>query len=98
MRVGRVVRARLSSKAKKPAYRLEIDFGPDGVKTSSAQVTDLYQPDDLVGRLVVAVTNFPPKQVADVRSDVLVLGVPQGTGEVVLLNVDREVPLGSRIA
>lgn len=98
MRVGRVLRAMPSAKAKKPSYRLEIDFGPAGTKISSAQLTHLYRPEDLVGRLVAAVTNFPAKHVAHVRSEVLVLGVPLDNGEVVLLNVDRDVPLGSRIA
>ena len=98
IQVGRIVRAEPSAKAKKPAYKLWIDFGDLGIKASSAQVTALYQLEDLIGRLVGAVTNFPPKQVADLVSEVLVLGVPvDGTEEVVLIGPDRDVPVGSRI-
>jgi tRNA-binding protein len=97
MRVGRVVRAEPFPKARKPAYRLWIDFGePLGVKKSSAQVTAYYTPEALVGRQVVAVTNFPPRQVADFMSEVLVLGVPL-EGEVVLLSPERDVPPGVRV-
>lgn len=96
MRAGRVVRAEPFPEARRPAYKLWIDFGPLGVKRSSAQITAFYQPADLVGRMVVAVTNFPPKQVANFLSEVLVLGVPKD-GEVVLLRPDREVEPGARV-
>jgi len=92
IRVGRVINAEDFPKARKPAYKLTIDFGPLGVKRSSAQITELYKKEDLVGKEVVAVMNFPPKQVADFVSEVLVLGVYTENG-VVLLQPDREVPL-----
>lgn len=83
----------------KSACKLWIDFGRDGVKLSSAQVTSLYTADELVGRLVLAVTNFPPKRIGDVRSEVLVLGVPiEGGDNVALIGPDRDVPLGARVA
>ncbi len=97
MRVGRVVRVEDFPRARKPAYRLWVDFGEFGVKKSSAQATALYSKEDLLNRLVVAVTNFPPRQVADFMSEVLVLGVPDGDDGVVLLQPDREVPLGGRV-
>lgn len=97
MRVGRVVRAEPFPEARRPAYRLWIDFGDLGVKRSSAQVTAHYDAADLIGRQVVAVTNFPPKQIATFMSEVLVLGVPSERGEVVLLAPDREVPDGGRV-
>jgi len=96
IRVGRVTNAEDFPKARKPAYKLTIDFGPLGVKNSSAQITELYKKEDLVGKEVVAVMNFPPKQVADFVSEVLVLGVYTENG-VVLLQLDREVPLGCKI-
>jgi len=92
IRVGRVMNADDFPKARKPAYKLTIDFGPLGVKRSSAQITELYKKEDLVGKEVVCVMNFPPKQVADFVSEVLVLGVYTENG-VVLLQPDREVPL-----
>lgn len=97
MRVGRIVRAEPFPEARRPAYRLWIDFGELGVKRSSAQVTAHYSADDLVGRQVVAVTNFPPKQIATFMSEVLVLGVPSEQDEVVLLSPDLEVPEGGRV-
>lgn len=97
MRVGRIARAEEFPAARKPAYRLWIDFGDAGVRKSSAQLTRHYQPDDLLGRLVVAVTNFPPRQIAGFMSEVLVLGVPDADGEVVLLAPDQDVPLGGRV-
>jgi tRNA-binding protein len=97
VRVGRVVAAALNPKARKPAYRLEIDFGPLGRRTSSAQLTALYAPDDLVGRQVVAVVNFPPRRIAGVESQVLVLGVADGDGAIILLSVEREAPPGARV-
>ena len=96
IRVGRVTNAEDFPKARKPAYKLTIDFGPLGVKNSSAQITELYKKEDLVGKEVVCVMNFPPKQVADFVSEVLVLGVYTENG-VVLLQPDREVPLGCKI-
>ena len=97
MRVGRVIEAQPFPEARKPAYRLHIDFGPLGVRRSSAQLTVHYQPEDLVGKLIVAVTNFPPRQVGPVRSEVLVLGVPDDAGAVVLLEPTHAVPLGGRV-
>jgi len=97
MRVGRVLRAEPHEKARKPAYKLWIDFGPLGVKTSSAQITELYRPEDLVGRLVVAAVNLGEKRIAGFVSEVLVLGVADAQGRVVLLEPEREVPLGGRV-
>jgi len=97
VRVGRLVAAELFPKARKPAYKLRIDFGPLGVKTSSAQITKYYEPEDLVGKLVLAVVNFPPRRVADFDSEVLTLGVMLGEGDVVLVQPERDVPLGSRL-
>ncbi|HGY09164.1 MAG TPA: tRNA-binding protein [Oceanithermus profundus] len=97
LRVGRIVRAEPNEKARQPAYRLWIDFGPLGVKTSSAQLTELYRPEELKGRLVVAAVNLGPRRVAGFTSEVLVLGVPDAEGRVVLLAVEREVPPGGRV-
>lgn len=94
IRVGRIQRAEEFAKARTPAYKLWIDFGELGVRKSSAQLTALYTPDELVGRQVIAITNFAPKQIADFMSEVLVLGVPDADGNVVLLAPDRDVPLG----
>ena len=98
IRVGRIIQADDFPKARKPAYKLRIDFGDLGVKTSSAQITKHYAKEDLKGRLVLAVVNFPHRQIADFFSEVLTLGVMLGEGDVVLVQPDREVPLGSRIA
>jgi len=95
MLVGRIARVEVFSKARKPAYKLWIDFGELGIKQSSAQLTALYQPEALIGKQVIAVTNFPPKQIADFMSEVLVLGVPDKDGRVTLLHPDHEVPLGA---
>ncbi len=97
VRVGRVLKVEDFPAARKPAYKLYIDFGSLGVKKSSAQITDLYAKEDLVGRQVVAVVNFPPLQVADFLSEVLVLGAV-AEGGVVLLKPDRTVPPGTPIA
>jgi tRNA-binding protein len=98
IRVGRVVRAENFPEARKPAYKLLIDFGPEvGEKRSSAQLTELYQPENLVGRLVIAVVNFPPRQIGPYVSEVLTLGVPGDRGAVVLLAPDSSVPLGGRM-
>ncbi len=97
MRVGRVVEVEDFPQARKPAYKLTIDFGPLGLKRSSAQLTALYRREDLRGRLVVAVINFPPRQIGPFVSEVLVLGAPDEAGNVVLLALERDVPLGGRI-
>jgi tRNA-binding protein len=97
IRVGRVISAEPLPKARKPAYRLEIDFGPLGMKQSSAQLVALYTPEQLVGRQVLGVVNFPPRRIAGFESQVLVLGVPNVDGDVILLGVERESPLGARV-
>ncbi len=97
LRVGRVVRAELNEQARKPSYKMWIDFGPLGEKTSSAQLSALYRTDELIGRLVIAAVNLGPRNIAGFTSEVLVLGVPNAAGQVVLLAVDREVPLGGRV-
>lgn len=98
IRVGRIVAAQEFPEARKPAYRLQLDFGPAiGMKKSSAQLTRHYQPADLVGRLVLGVINFPPRQVGPFMSEVLTLGVPDDSGQVVLAVPDRDVPLGGRL-
>ena len=98
IRVGRVVAAEEFPEARKPAYKLLIDFGPLGIKKSSAQITARYTTADLVGRMVVAVVNFPPRQVANFLSEVLVLGVTDGSsGDVVLLRPDAAVDPGTRV-
>ncbi|MEO1146104.1 MAG: tRNA-binding protein [Cyanobacteria bacterium J06638_22] len=97
IRAGQVVQAEEFPKARKPAYKLWIDFGELGVKKSSAQITHFYTPEVLVGRQVLAVTNFPPRQVADFMSEVLVLGVVLEDGAVALIQPDRPVPLGLRV-
>jgi tRNA-binding protein len=97
VRVGRIVRVDDFPKARKPAYQLRIDFGELGVKTSSAQIVKHYRKEELLRKLVLAVVNFPPRQIADFFSEVLTLGVMVGEGDVVLVQPDRDVPLGSRI-
>jgi tRNA-binding protein len=97
LRVGRIVRAEPNERARKPAHKLWIDFGPLGEKTSSAQLAALYQADALVGRLIVAAVNLGGRNIAGFRSEVLVLGLPDAEGRVVLLSVEREVPLGGRV-
>lgn len=99
IRVGRVVRAEPFPEARKPAIRMWIDFGPEiGERKSSAQVTAHYTPETLLGRQVMAVVNFPPRQIGPVRSEVLVLGVPDTEGGIVLLSPDLPVPEGGRMA
>ena len=98
IRVGRIVRAEAFPEARKPAYKLTIDFGPGvGVKQSSAQLTRVYAAEELTGRLVLAVVNFPPRQIGPFRSEVLTLGVPDAEGAVVLIAPERDVPLGGRL-
>jgi tRNA-binding protein len=97
MRVGVVVRAEPFPEARKPAYKLWIDLGPLGEKRSSAQITDHYRPDDLLGRQVVCVVNFPPRRIGPFVSEVLVLGAYASGREVILLQPDREVARGSKI-
>jgi tRNA-binding protein len=97
MRVGRVVAVEDFPEARKPAWKLRIDFGPEiGEKRSSAQITS-YAREELEGRLVVAVVNFPPRQIGPVRSEVLVLGASDTEGRIILLAPDVDVPLGARI-
>ncbi len=98
MRVGRIIAVEPNAKARKPSYCLKVDFGPEiGVKASSAQIVDLYDSGDLIGRRVIAVVNFPPKRIAGFLSEVLVMGAPDAKGRVALLSVDGDVPLGARI-
>ncbi|MEL7026179.1 MAG: tRNA-binding protein [Pseudomonadota bacterium] len=98
IRVGRIARAEPFPEARKPAYKLWVDLGPElGEKKSSAQITVNYTLEDLPGRLVIAVVNFPPRQIGPVMSEVLVLGVPDADGEVVLLTPDKDVPLGGKM-
>lgn len=98
MRVGTVISAIRSPKARKPAYVLTIDFGPLGIRKSSAQITDLYDIDDVIGTQIIAVVNFPPKQVATVMSECLVLGSVANDGTVTLLRPDKAVSNGDRIS
>ena len=99
MRVGRIVSVEDFPKAKKPAFRIKIDFGSGvGIKQTSAQLTKLYGKEDLMGKQVIAVVNFPPKQIADFSSEVLILGAVCEDGKVILLQPERDAPLGKRIA
>jgi tRNA-binding protein len=98
IRVGRVVQVDDFPQARKPAYKLRIDFGPElGVKNSSAQITKYYDPADLLGKQVLGIVNFPPRQIATFFSEVLTLGVILGDGDICLVHPDRDVPLGSAI-
>jgi tRNA-binding protein len=98
LRVGRVLEASVNAKARKPSYVVRVDFGPElGIKSSSAQLTAHYRPEELVGRLVVAAVNLGSRNIAGVVSEVLVLGLPDPDGAVVLLQPEREVPLGGRV-
>lgn len=98
VRVGKIVEVEAFPEARKPAYKMKIDFGQEiGIRKTSAQVTKHYTPELLVGRLVMAVVNFPPRQIGPVMSEVLTLGVPDEDGEVVLLMPDKDVPIGGRL-
>ncbi len=98
LRVGRIVAAEVFKEARKPAYKLQVDFGEElGIRKSSAQITALYQPEELVGRLVVAVVNFPKKQIGPLMSECLVTGFHNADGHVALCVPDKEVPLGTRL-
>ena len=98
IRVGTVTHAEPFPEARKPAIKLWVDYGPEiGVKKSSAQITTHYTPEGLIGRQVLAVVNFPPRQIGKVMSEVLVLGLPDAAGEVVLIGPDQAVPLGGKL-
>lgn len=98
IRVGTVIRAEPFPEARKPAIKLWVDFGEEiGTRKTSAQITVHYTPDELVGRQVMAVVNFPPRQIGPFMSEVLVLGVPDAEGSIVLLSPDQEVPSGGRM-
>lgn len=98
MRIGRILSVSAFPEARKPAYKLEIDFGPEmGIKKSSAQITDYYQPEDLKGKQVMAVVNFEPKQIGPFISECLVMGVYDSNNQVILLQPERNAPLGGLI-
>jgi len=98
IRIGKVVKAEPFPEARRPAIKLRLDFGPElGVKSSSAQITAHYKPEALMGRQVLAVVNFPPRQIGKFLSEVLVLGVNDSRGDVVLIGPDEDVPLGERL-
>ncbi len=98
VRVGKIIAAEDYPEAKKPSYKLKIDFGSEiGVKQSSVQITALYRKDELIGRQVLGVVNFPPKQIGKFMSEVLTLGVADKDGNVVLIKPDKEVPMGARM-
>ncbi len=98
MRAGTIIQADDFPEARNPSYKLRIDFGKLGIRQSSAQITRLYKKEDLIGKQVIAVTNFPPKQIANFMSECLVLGVVLDNKEVVLLQPERTVPNGLKIA
>lgn len=98
IRVGRIIEAKPFPEARMPAFKLVIDFGPTiGTKRSSAQITENYEPEELLDRQVAAVVNFPPRQIGKFMSEVLTLGFPNASGHVVLFKPDTEVPIGSRL-
>ena len=97
MRVGTIISAEVFKEARNPAYKVQVDFGAFGIKKSSAQITKLYQPDELIGQQVIAVVNFPPKQIANIMSECVVLGAVGEDKEVTLLKPERKVENGTRI-
>jgi tRNA-binding protein len=98
IRVGEIIRAEDFPEARKPAYKLSIDFGPEvGIKNSSAQITAHYTKEELAGKLIIAVINFPPKQIGPFMSEVLTLGLPDENGDVVLLSPTMKIPRGGRM-
>ena len=97
IRVGKIIEVKDLEEASNPSYKIKIDFGELGIKVSSAQITKLYSKEDLLNRQIVAVVNFPPKRIAGLKSEVLILGVIKEDGEVILLQPEREAPLGYKI-
>lgn len=97
LRIGTIVRAEIFAKTKKPAYKIWVDLGEIGIKKSSAQITGHYLPDQLIGKQVLCVCNFAPKQIADFMSEVLVTGFDDGSGQIVLAAADKAVPNGSKL-
>ena len=98
IRAGKIIRAEAYPEARKPAIKLWVDFGPEiGEKRSSAQITVHYKPEELIGKQVLAVVNFPPRQIGKFISEVLVLGLPDAAGEVVLIGPDQSVPIGGKM-
>ena len=97
IRIGTIVEALIFEKAKKPAYKLKIDFGKNGIKNSSAQITTLYSCDEIIGKQIIAVINFAPKQIADYMSECLVLGVYDANNNVILLQPERQTENGNKI-
>ena len=97
IRVGKIIEIDDFPEARNPSFKIKIDFGELGVKVSSAQITKLYSKEDLLNRQIIAVVNFPPKKIAGFKSEVLILGVMKENGEVILLQPDREAPLGYKI-
>ena len=97
IRVGTIINAEIFNEARNPAYKLKIDFGDLGIKKSSAQITKLYQPNDIIGKQIVAVVNFPPKQIANMMSECLVLGALVDNKEVILLTTEKSIKNGTKI-